>query len=357
MITSTSANAPRSGTRAPRRGCSHRHGASRCAATLLALVALLAVVTGCARGASGGATPPPVLAAGPLPTARVAVYADMTTDPAPDLAGYARDTGEHEVVAAFVLAGVHGCADPSWGGTVPLSDPTTTERLDGLRADGGTLTVATGGAMAPYLENTCPDAASLTQAYAHTLDAAGTNNLDVDIEAPVDPDRVADALARLQQQRLTAITLTLPVASRDSALTSAGMDLLRALADRAVAVRTNIMAMNFPDPGPWPGAMTGAVDAATRQLAQIWPTADPSELHRRLGVTLMIGRNDKGMVTTPEDARAVVDHARDEGLGSVGMWSLARDSGTCPDAAVARPDCSGVAQDAHTYTAILQGFA
>ena len=347
------ANPSRPARRRRRRG---PYDAHRCMAGLLALLALLAVVTGCARGA-GGPTPPPVLAPGPLPTTRVAVYADMTTKPPPDLAAYARDTGQRDVVAAFVLAGPHGCADPRWGGTVPLSDPATTGRLDALRAAGGTVTVATGGAMAPYLETACPDAAALAQAYQRTLDAAATNNLDVDIEAAVDPDRVADALARLQQQRHTTVTLTLPVASRDTALTAAGMDLLRALAVRSVALRTNVMAMNFPDPGPWSGAMTGAVDSAARQLATIWPTADPAELHRRLGVTLMIGRNDKGMVTTPDDAETVVDHARDEGLGSVGMWSLARDAGTCPDAVAARPDCSGVAQDPDSYVAVLEGFA
>ena len=71
----------------------------------------------------------------------------------------------------------------------------------------------------------------------------------------------------------------------------------------------------------------------------------------------LIGRNDRGMITTADDAETVVDHAREQGLGSVGMWSLARDSGTCPDAAAARPDCSGVAQDLDAYTAVLQGFA
>ena len=350
MIPSANPHPPTS-----RRGRAGPHHAARAAAVLLALLALLALVTGCSRGPAP--TPPPVLAPGPLPTAPVTVYADMTTKPPPDLAAYAQDTGQHDVVAAFVLAGPHGCADPRWGGTVPLSDPATTGRLDALRAGGGTVIVATGGAMAPYLETACPDAAALAQAYQRTLDATGTNSLDVDVEAAVDPDRVAEALARLQQQRHTAVTLTLPVASRDTALTAAGMDLLRALAVRNVAVRTNVMAMNFPDPGVWSEAMTGAVDSAARQLATIWPTADPAELHRRLGVTLMIGRNDKGMVTTPDDAETVVDHARDAGLGSVGMWSLARDVGTCPDAAAARPDCSGVAQDPGSYVAVLEGFA
>jgi chitinase len=350
----TPANADRPARR-PRRGASGEP--SRCAAILLALLALLAVVTGCARGGSSVTPAAPELAGGPLPTTRVIVYADMTTSPPPDLAGYAQQTGQRDVAAAFVLAGVHGCDDPSWGGTVPVSDPRTAERIRALRDGGGTVTVVTGGAVAPYLETTCPDADSLTRAYERTLDTVAVNSLDVDLEAAVDPDRVAEALARLQQQRHTAVTLTLPVAGRDSALTAAGMDLLRALATRAVAVRTNIMAMNFPDPGPWAEAMTGAVDSATRQLAQIWPTADPAELHRRLGVTLMIGRNDMGMITTADDAETIVDHAREQGLGSVGMWSLARDSGTCPDAAAARPDCSGVTQDVDAFTTVLQGFA
>ncbi|MEJ2887701.1 glycosyl hydrolase [Actinomycetospora aeridis] len=318
---------------------------------LLALATLLTVLAGCS-----GDPRPPALAEGPLPTARVLPYADMSTATPPDLASYARQTGQRHVVAAFVLAGAGGCDDPSWGGHVPVTDRGVADRLAALRAVGGEVTVATGGAMAPYLETSCGDAGALAQAYRTALDASATNQLDVDLEAAVDVELVADALELLQRERGTAVTLTLPVQSRDSALTAAGMAILRAVADRGVAVRTNVMAMNFPDGGDWRGATTGAVDAAARQLGEVWPDADPRELRRRLAVTVMIGRNDQGMVTTPDDAAAVVEHARARGLGAVGLWSVSRDTGSCPGETRARPDCSGVAQDRSAFTALLQAL-
>ncbi|PVZ14380.1 glycosyl hydrolase [Actinomycetospora cinnamomea] len=346
----------------PPRGGDERPGGRGRRLALLAggsaLVAVLAVValllTGVIRT---GPSAPPVLSAGPLPTERVTPYADMSTATPPDLAAYVRDTGQRDVVLAFVLAGPDGCDRPAWGGTVPVGDPKVTERVAALRAAGGSVAVATGGARAPYLETACTDAESLARAYRTALDVVGSNHLDVDLEAAVDSDLVADALAALQRERGTAITLTLPVAGRESALTAAGLEILRAVADRGVAVRTNTMAMNFPHTGDWRGAVLGSMDAAARQLGEVWPTADPAELRRRLGVTVMIGRNDQGMVTTPEDAAAVVDRARALGLGSVGLWSVTRDVGSCPTAVEARPDCSGVAQGRYAYTGVLQGFA
>ncbi|MFC5063107.1 glycosyl hydrolase [Actinomycetospora atypica] len=316
-----------------------------------AVLVLVALLAGCTV-----APGPPVLAEGPLPTARVLPYADMSTATPPDLAAYSRETGQRHVVLAFVLAGPGGCADPSWGGHVPVADRAVVDRLSELRGVGGEVTVATGGAMAPYLETACEDADALAQAYRTALDAVGSNQLDVDLEAPVDVEIVADALERLQRERGTAVTLTLPVQSRDHALTAAGMAMLRAAADRGVAVRTNIMAMNFPDGGKWRDAMTGATDAATRQLGEVWPDADPGELRRRLAVTVMIGRNDQGMVTTADDAAAVVGHARHRGLGAVGLWSVSRDAGSCPGEPRARPDCSGVEQDRSAFTGLLQAI-
>jgi chitinase len=309
--------------------------------------ALLALVLAGCSSSSG-----PELAEGPLPGTSLTPYVDMSTDAPPDLAAVAAATGQRDYVFAFALAQAGACR-PAWGGLLPIDTPSAAAQSTALRGIGGRVTVATGGALGPYLENACPTPEALAGAYGEALDAAGASALDVDIEADVPADRVASALGALQRERGTPISVTLPVANAQNALTPQAMALLRAIAAEQVAVRINVMAMNFPDPGGWAAAMVSAADATAHQLAEVWPSADPAALRRRVGVTVMIGRNDQGMVTTLDDAATVAEAARGRGFGAVGMWSVGRDDG-CPGQEVAQPDCSGVAQEPLAFLRTLR---
>jgi hypothetical protein len=113
---------------------------------------------------------------------------------------------------------------------------------------------------------------------------------------------------------------------------------------------------NAPHPS---GRMSAYVmQAATRtatQLRSLYPSAGSRP---KLGLTVMIGRNDiADEVFTLADARAVVGFARRIRLGSLSMWSLGRDrqcpAGTPP---VAQPTCSGVAQQPYAFARILRGL-
>ena len=92
------------------------------------------------------------------------------------------------------------------------------------------------------------------------------------------------------------------------------------------------------------------------QLRKVYPKATPAELNRRLGITIMIGRNDNGVITASRDAQTVLDYARSHGIGRLGIWSLARDRGTCAKRVEAQPDCSGTAQKDFQYTQQLAAF-
>jgi chitinase len=81
--------------------------------------------------------------------------------------------------------------------------------------------------------------------------------------------------------------------------------------------------------------MLRATDTIVGQLGR-----DPS----RTGVTLMLGRNDTGPVTSLADAAGVAGAARDRGIGAVGLWSVGRDNGDCPGNATASYACSGIPQ-------------
>ena len=295
---------------------------------------------------------------GPLPTVRVAPYVDLTTPPLPDLGAIAAESGQRDVVLAFVLAGA-SCA-PTWGGTTPIDDPAVRRAVAALKARGGTTTVSSGGADGTYLETRCPDARSLADAYGQALDAVGTDHLDVDVETDtgraVSVARIADALALLQRERGTKVTLTVQVQDASAGMTTTGRELVRAVSDRGVAARVNLMVMNFDASGSWSRAMLDAAAASTRTLEAMWPGSDPADVAARVGMTLMLGRNDTDATTTVADARAVVAGAKEAGYGFVGAWSLMRDNGGCAGTADEQDGCSGIDQGRWDFTHALQRF-
>ena len=295
---------------------------------------------------------------GPLPTVRVAPYVDLTTPPLPDLGALAAASGQRDVVLAFVLAGAT-CA-PTWGGTTPVDDPAVRRAVAALRARGGTTTVSSGGAVGTYLETRCPDARSLANAYARALDAVGTDHLDVDVETDtgraVSVARIGDALALLQRERGTKVTLTVQVQDAATGMTATARELVRAVSDRGVVARVNLMVMNFGASGSWSRAMLDAAAASTRTLQAMWPGTDPADVAARVGMTIMLGRNDTDATTIPADARAVVAGAQDAGYGFVGAWSMLRDNGDCAGTADEQDDCSGIDQGRWDFIHALQRF-
>ncbi|MCE0761346.1 carbohydrate-binding protein CenC [Pseudonocardia kujensis] len=283
-------------------------------------LALGAALLACSAPTADPAPPPPKVAPEVLP------YVDVSLRPSP-LPDMVAQTGVRSAVLAFVLSADGSCT-PSWGGETPITDPVVVEAARSLEQ----VTVATGGATGTYLENTCTDAGALAGAYRAALASVGATRLDVDVETGIDAEKVAGALGLLQG---IDVTLTLPVHDAAQGLTPAALDLARTVAAHGVDARVNAMVMNFPDEGDWSGAMLRATDTIVGQLGR-----DPS----RTGVTLMLGRNDTGPVTTLADAARVVGVARDRGIGAVGLWSVGRDNGDCPGTATASYACSGIPQ-------------
>jgi chitinase len=288
------------------------------------------------------------------PTGRVvsvAPYVDVTLPNRPDLSEVARTTGHDDFVLSFILAGQGGC-EPNWGGNLPLDDAELLADVAALRSTGGQVVLASGGAQGPYLENACANATELADAYRAALDAVDANSLDVDIESDVPVRLVTEALAELQQERGTAITLTLQVED-ESGLTPLAVDVLQAAAEQELDVTVNAMVMNFDPEGAWGDSIVTAAEATVEQMREVWPDASTEALHSRLGLTLMIGRNDTGAVTTIADAETVLEHARTHDVGFLGFWSLARDNGDCPGQEVASSGCSGVDQRPYEFTELF----
>jgi len=108
--------------------------------------------------------------------------------------------------------------------------------------------------------------------------------------------------------------------------------------------------MNFKTGGNWGQAMVDAAQASLDQLRKVYPNASEAVQNRTLSITVMIGRNDVGVITQPDDAQKVIDFAKSRGVGRLGFWALARDNGSCAKKVKAQPNCSGIAQKDWQFT-------
>jgi hypothetical protein len=292
------------------------------------------------------------------PSTAFSPYVDATLAPGASLAPIARLAGAGAVTAGFLDAG-RGCA-ATWGGAG--IDQQAIERGVAALGAAARVTISFGGRDGTDLAFACPTPAALRAQYAAVVRRYGIRALDFDIEgaALTDTRSVARRWAALAALPRVTITATLPV--EPTGLTAPGIAVLRtAIAAHVPVARLNVLAMDFGDANaPHPSGRMSAymMQAATRtasQLRSLYPSADSRP---KLGLTVMIGRNDiADEVFTLADARAVVSFARRARLGSLSMWSLGRDrhcpAGTPP---LAQPNCSGVAQEPYAFARILRGF-
>ncbi|WP_309117500.1 cellulose binding domain-containing protein [Saccharothrix sp.] len=292
-------------------------------------------------------TPPPG-------SIKSAPYIDITM-PTPSLESVARATGQKVFTLAFALADSSGC-NPSWGGTIPLNDSRIINDVRALKALGGDVIVATGGAAGPYLEYTCSTADALLGAYKKVLDAVGSNHLDVDVEATIPHDMVNTALKRLQTERGTSISYTMRVQGDDYGMDPYSVQVLQNAAAKGLTVLVNPMTMEFGTSKPdWGDAVIAAAESTLRQMKQIWPGKSDAGLKRLLGVTPMIGRNFNGKVFTQDHARKLVAWANTNRIGLLGFWSVGRDNGSCPGGGIS-PTCSSISQSRYEFTTLFKGF-
>jgi chitinase len=274
-------------------------------------------------------------------------YVDVTTAH-PSLAFAMAAVQARRFVLAFALASGSRC-EPAWGGTLQIGNSALLADIAAVRAAGGEITVATGGAKGDYLENSCGTAAELAAAYRSTLSITGADRLEVDVEAGIPVEVVADAMTTVHNELGVSLTVTAVVDDARRGLTRSSVTLLEALAEREIDITVNAMVMNFPDYGDWRKSMLDAAESVTGQIERIW-SRGRQDAYRRLGLTIMAGRNDTGVVTTLDDARAVAEYGREHGIGFLGLWSLSRDNGGCPGLMEASPVCSGVSQTDYEFS-------
>jgi hypothetical protein len=286
----------------------------------------------------------------------VAPYIDITMA-TPTLAQIEQATGQKTFTLAFVLGDSSTC-DPSWGGTIALTDSRIIGEINALRALGGDVAVSFGGAQGPYLETTCSSSAQLAAAYEKVIDTLKITHIDFDVEAATNTDMVNTAIAQVQRDRPgTVVSYTLEVQAATFGLNPAlGTTVLQNAVSHGVQVGiVNPMTMDFAPDGDWGTSVIEAAQATEGQMASIFPGKTTSQLFAMLGVTPMIGHNDTGPIYTIADAQQLLSFAQSNHIGRLAFWSEGRDNGGCPNGGVS-PTCSGIAQSTFQFTSIFHAF-
>lgn len=296
-----------------------------------------------------------------------APYVDMLLFPTFNLSATAQNVGTRFYTLAFIIAG-NGC-QAAWGGVIPLADETRFGAdIAALRALSGDVIVSFGGAAGVELGVACASVDSLRAQYQAVIDKYQLTQVDFDIEGAIIafPDSVRrrnQAIAALQadaQQagRALKVSYTLPVLP--TGLTADGVELLRDAIAQGVEIGVvNIMAMDYGGPAVADPFRMGdnAIAAANSTLAQLrtlYPGRNDAQLRAMLGITPMIGLNDVvPEVFTLADAQQVVDFAKQNRLGRLAFWSMARDQGCPGGAATVSATCSGIAQQPFDFARVF----
>ena len=173
----------------------HR-GRSRTRLLLVVVLAITLLIAAAARFGPAllgrrAAAPAPWFARG----ASFAPYVDVTLPPT-----FAFDADDDalpdNVVLSFIVADPADPCRPTWGGQYSLDAAGDTLDLDGrierLRARGGDIIIAFGGAAGTELAAACADENALVAAYQSVIDRYAPRALDFDIEGAALADGPAD---------------------------------------------------------------------------------------------------------------------------------------------------------------------
>jgi hypothetical protein len=310
------------------------------------------------------------------PREAFAPYVDATTWPQLDLLAIAQELKIRRFRLGFVVAHSASQPTPSWGSVHSATSSYRLREINALRALGGDVAIAFGGAVGIELAASTNSAAELAAKYKSVVDAYDARVLDFDLEGAWLADwesiqRRAEALFTLQRSMATErrpleIWFTLPLLP--TGLSGDGLHVIRSAIDRGVEIRgVNGMAMDYGGAAaPQPVGRMGiyAVEAARNlygQLRALYAASgtpkDPSEVWQMIGITPMIGVNDVvAEVFQQSDADQLLHFAMKSRIGSLSIWSLNRDRACERPQALASPLCSGIPQREYEFTRIFKPF-
>jgi chitinase len=154
------------------------------------------------------------------------------------------------------------------------------------------------------------------------------------------------------------ISYTLPVLP--TGLTEDGIAVLQSAIDYGVEVDVvNIMTMNFGtdfvDKSMGENNLLAA-QSLFEQLQTLYPEKEDAELWAMIGLTPMLGMNDRASdVFNLEDAVIVTEFVQEQGITLLANWSLDRDQ-PCEYVDALANDCSGIPQEPYAFSTIFNSI-
>ena len=265
-----------------------------------------------------------------------APYVDCLLWPNFDISNY-DNTGICIYTCAFIVDNeLETGANPCWGGFATLGMDYYQDKIAALRAVGGDIIMAFGGANGIELAYVATDEFELRDAYKTVIDAYNLTSIDFDIEGfliaePISRERRSKAMKLLQNEYPgLQISLTLP--TMPTGLTIDGINTVASAIENNVDLSyINLMAMDYGPSGIDMGdAAISAGEALFGQLETIYQNAGinlpDSVIWKKIGITPMIGENDvPGEIFHLDDATDVAAWAAVKNIGRLSMWSANRD--------------------------------
>jgi len=318
-------------------------------------------------------SPSAASAATPLPSHVYAPYFETwTTD---SLTAVSQQSGVRHFTLAFLETLSKSSCTLAWNGSksqTVASGRYLTE-ITALRAAGGDVIPSLGGWSADQggteIGDSCKTVSSIVAAYQELVNVYGVSRIDMDIEGrsltnTAGIDRRNKAIAQLQawataQGKPLTISYTLPTSA--SGLEASGVAVLQNAVDNGVRIDfVEPMVFDYYDKvtTDMGSAAIAALQGLHGQLHALLPSKSDAQLWAIEGATIMNGIDDypkKTEVTTLAHAQQLRDFAVANGLGSLSMWAIQRDNGSCPGVGGAN-DCSGIAQSTWAFSAILKTF-
>ncbi|KAI8608903.1 WSC domain-containing protein [Chytriomyces sp. MP71] len=270
------------------------------------------------------------LAAVARSTVLFAPYVD-TTAGSFDPVAYHTQTGASTFTLGFVTADAN--AQPQFNGNLVANGWYQTQ-VKAIRAFGGDIVVAFGGAVGTELGNVATSASSLAAQYVSVIQAYKANYIEFDIEGVGLTNQTAvdlrnDALKLVQAQFPNVkMAYTLPTAT--FGLVDTGLYVINSAAKRGLRVDClNLMTMDYFDSSLKYTDASGnslmgqyAMKAATGAYQQVGSKVGS------IGITPMIGVNDdpKEVFTTTNAQEVAAFAVMSTYVSRVSMWSANRDT-------------------------------
>jgi chitinase len=277
----------------------------------------------------------------------------------PDLTQVMAATGQKSFELAFVLDS-GGCT-PAWDGTAAVSaDTTVANVINGVRANGGDVSVSFGGFGGTKLGQTCGSAAATAAAEQAVINKYSLKAIDLDLEEPEYENTTAInneiGAAQILQRNNAGLYISITTAGTAAGTGFFGQNVLNtAKADGFTPNNFSIM----PFDGGFSGASSqiSALNAFHGLLMNTFGWSSATAFQHE-GFSGMNGRTDSAEMFFQADFQSVLNFVQSNGLARFTYWSLNRDRQCNP------PDnngslsgsCSSVAQGAWDFTKFTAMF-